>query len=659
MSKFLPILLFTCLKLTLFGANTDTIYFDGNVGIPIADKVFLYKDTNAKLKFKDVSNRAFLHNFYKSTSESPSFKSSKSALWVHFNLHTQTIPAVLMLDYPMLDTVQFYCVNSSGAVDSFYTGSAFAYKQRQVDYNRILFKINNEKTSVFLRIKSQLNLQLPITLFSQAGLNKRIGKENFYQGVYFGFVFLIIALNIVFFISSREKIYLYYVAHVAVTGFLMAHLNGYAFETVWPDMPYLNTLEPSIFGLTVFSILFSMQFLDIKNSAPRLYPWFIGSIVLMLVAFPLNLFGYGSLAEDLVQFATVFSCLLMLNAGMFLLRKGYKPARLFVAAWSFFLLGIIITVMQRFGFLPYKWYYYYAWQIGSVIDISMLSLALTDRINLLREHAENVRRQLLESTLLNEALIRGQNEKLANRVAERTAQLEDKNTELEKLNATKDKLFSIVAHDLKGPIGNIHRFLELMLEDTSLRDDDTVELLRKSSANTYNLLENLLTWARSQKGEIDYKPTMLNLKEISNYSDELMSLQFKNKYIEFKNTIANDVFVFADEAILRTIFRNLLSNAIKFSQPNGTILYTAEVLDDKFVKVSVKDSGVGIEADRLDIIFEPDKNKNTVGTKGEKGTGLGLLITYEFVELLKGKISVESEVNEGTTISFTLPLSNN
>jgi signal transduction histidine kinase len=195
-----------------------------------------------------------------------------------------------------------------------------------------------------------------------------------------------------------------------------------------------------------------------------------------------------------------------------------------------------------------------------------------------------------------------------------------------------------------------------MIEDKNLRDDETLILLKGSAANTYNLLDNLLTWARSQRGEIDYKPEVLNLYEVSCYPTGVLNLQMLNKGIKLENVIPKDIQVNADIAIVRTIMRNIISNAIKFTKNNGVIRLEATHISSNMIQVSIIDNGVGIEPQRLEQLFEPVKNKNTKGTEGEKGTGLGLLITAEFVELCKGKISAESIQGTGTRISFTLPL---
>jgi signal transduction histidine kinase len=657
MKKLLGIMLIILLNLSARANFNDTIVFNTKSVLSISDNVYIYKDTSIILKYKDVSISSFTNNFKSPKFYTSTYNTSNSAYWLYFNIKNNTGENIaLMIDYPMLDTVQYYGINRAGVVDSFYSGTAFPYSQRQIDHNRIIFELKPEITTVYLRVRSSFNLQLPLTIYSFDTLNASIGKENFYQGCYFGFVLLIIIYSTFVYFSSRDAIYLYYLLHVGITGLIMAHISGYTFQNIWPNMPLINKLEPTFFGLSAISLLFSMRFLETKTNTPSLHKWYCYAIGLTLLAIPLNLLNQGYLAMQIVQAASILGCVLMFTTGLVLMRRGYKPARHFTFAWSFLLGGTIITLVQRFGLLPYKWYFTYAWQIGSAFDIIFLSLAVADRITLLREKAQESQLETLQHIRKNEIFIREQNQVLAQKIRERTNQLEEKNNELQKLNNTKDKLFSILAHDLKGPIGNIHKFIEMMIEDDTLRDDETLIMLKGSAANTYNLLDNLLTWACSQRGEIEFNPERLNLNEVIKYPTGVLNLQMLNKNIVFKNTISDDVFVLADMALLRTILRNILSNAIKFTQDKGTITISTNIINTDTVQVCIADTGVGIEENRLTQIFEPVKNKNTKGTAGEKGTGLGLLITAEFVELCHGEITATSIVGQGTTVCFSLPI---
>jgi PAS domain S-box-containing protein len=237
--------------------------------------------------------------------------------------------------------------------------------------------------------------------------------------------------------------------------------------------------------------------------------------------------------------------------------------------------------------------------------------------------------------------------------------LKESKHQLEELNATKDKLFSIIGHDLRSPIGGLKQLIELTLSTTDLSDTQSIseilEDIQKSASTTYDLLENLLAWAKSQRNEVVFKPTQVNLHEMIDACTVLMAETARSKNITIYNQASSQQWVYADQNMLMTILRNLLTNAIKFTHSHKNI-YLSVFNTDLGVSISVKDEGVGINPENLDKLFKSNDFLTTYGTSGEKGTGLGLLLCKEFVDKHSGKIWVESELGKGSEFKFTLPL---
>jgi len=237
--------------------------------------------------------------------------------------------------------------------------------------------------------------------------------------------------------------------------------------------------------------------------------------------------------------------------------------------------------------------------------------------------------------------------------------LKESKRQLEELNATKDKLFSIIGHDLRSPIGGLKQLVELTLSTSDLSDvlsiSEILEDIRKSASTTYDLLENLLAWAKSQRSTVVFKPTQVNLHETIEACVLLLEETIRSKNICIHNQASHKQLVYTDPNMLMTILRNLLTNAIKFTHPDKHI-YVSVIDTEKGILISVKDEGVGINPENLDKLFKPNDFLTTYGTSGEKGTGLGLLLCKEFVEKHKGEIWVESELGKGSEFKFTLPL---
>ena len=268
--------------------------------------------------------------------------------------------------------------------------------------------------------------------------------------------------------------------------------------------------------------------------------------------------------------------------------------------------------------------------------------------------------ELLARVNTHIALVRQQCvlDRYARLVEKKNLELQEKNFQLEELNSGKDKLFSIIAHDLRGPLGNILLFADL-LETLGPEDygrlQKIIAQLRTSAQNLASLLENLLAWARMQRSMVEFQPKSLNIKHIIDWNINLLQPTATQKNIRFHNALKNDLQVFADMDMLNTVMRNLLSNAVKFSKKGDTVDITAAP-EDNLVKVAVSDKGIGIPEQKLSELFRVGAKTQRRGTDGERGTGLGLLLCKEFIEKHGGGIEVESIVDKGTTFSFSIPL---
>lgn len=248
--------------------------------------------------------------------------------------------------------------------------------------------------------------------------------------------------------------------------------------------------------------------------------------------------------------------------------------------------------------------------------------------------------------------LRELNSNLEKKVEERTLQLHE-------LNATKDKFFSIIAHDLKNPFNTLIGFTELMLEN--LKDysfeklHEFIGILYDTSKQSYALLENLLEWSRSQTGRIQINKVEIKIYDLVEENINLLLNQASKKKINLINDIHYEGSVIGDLNMVRTVIRNLISNAIKYTKNEGTITVSAE-LKDKILELAVKDTGIGIKPENLAKLFKIDANFSTKGTADEGGTGLGLILCKEFISKNDGDIWVESIYGEGSTFKFTLPL---
>jgi signal transduction histidine kinase len=237
-------------------------------------------------------------------------------------------------------------------------------------------------------------------------------------------------------------------------------------------------------------------------------------------------------------------------------------------------------------------------------------------------------------------------------------QLGESEQRLKELNATKDRLFSIIGHDLRGPIGGFKSLIQLLISGYDLSNSkqllEILKVIHKTANSTYDLLENLLEWAKSQQNEIVFNPEKINLKDLVFNIMNLFSEVILNKEINIVNEIPDDQFLVADKNMLSTVLRNLISNAIKFT-PNGKSIKISVANIGDNIKISVQDEGTGIQEEDLPKLFNSLSPLSTYGTQGEKGSGLGLLLCKDFIDRHNGIIEVNSIWGKGSTFSFTLP----
>ena len=267
------------------------------------------------------------------------------------------------------------------------------------------------------------------------------------------------------------------------------------------------------------------------------------------------------------------------------------------------------------------------------------------------------------NTLLEERQqqIEEQSEKLKRQTEEletKTKQLTVKNVELDELIQMKDKFLSILAHDLKNPLNILMGFSNILkVKYDRLTDEKKkyyINAMKNTSENTYNLLENLLQWTLSQSRKIEFKPEIIALDKLIDANVNLFSEACKNKQIMLNKSLHPYCSVYADVNMLNTVLRNLIMNAIKFTYPGGKVSVNCNK-ENGAVNVAVSDDGIGMDQEKIGNLFRIDKTESNIGTAGESGTGLGLLLCKDFIEKNHGIIEVRSKLGKGSIFSFSLP----
>lgn len=339
-----------------------------------------------------------------------------------------------------------------------------------------------------------------------------------------------------------------------------------------------------------------------------------------------------------------------------------------------------ITNIYAFGFVKAENIYgggiIFSGKLISTDDINIIETIITQTT--LCIHRRSIEKELR----LSEYLYKELNKELESKVLERTVDLETANKKLQlelidrikaedalkisefqlkELNATKDKFFNIVAHDLKNPFTSLIGSSELLYDNIGQLDTNAIHelalILNDSAKSGYAILQNLLDWSRSQTGLLKYNPERINLSNLIEENISNIQLFASNKNIALIHEKEEDIYIVSDKCMINTILRNLLSNAIKFTNRGGNVFLSTKTNNEEVI-ISVEDNGIGISGDNIDKLFRLDTKYSVTGTENEQGTGLGLKLSKEFVEKEGGRIWVESIVNQGSVFRFSIPIQN-
>ncbi len=300
--------------------------------------------------------------------------------------------------------------------------------------------------------------------------------------------------------------------------------------------------------------------------------------------------------------------------------------------------------------------------VSSQIATAIERVRTEEELKKYREHLEELVKErtaelMTVNTHLQQEIVERKQAEIELRIAH-TA-LQDTNAQLQELNASKDKFFSIISHDLKSPLNIMIGFSQLLEERFDAYSTEQIKTrigkLRKAAERLHASLENLHTWSRIQRAAMVYHPNNIDLHEIAEEMLELFTTKAEQKELILKTSLEKGIMVYADYNMLHTVLRNLISNAMKFTDQGGMIELAAIFRNEHDTEISVADSGMGIKPEDLEKLFRIDVQYTNLGTAGEKGTGLGLSLCKDLVEKNGGTIWVESEVEKGTTFRFTVP----
>lgn len=616
--------------------------------------------------------------------------------------------------YPLVDSLSFYVVKDGSLCLLKSTGANLPKQTRNVDHQFYLQNINfKEYTSpvtVYVKMTSVGQLIVPVSVGNTKQTIEALTTSDYFKGIFYGILIAMILYNLVISFFIRDNAYGYYVAYITFIALSQAMLDGYLQRYLLGDWTYLQhvlvIMAPSLAGF--FALYFAQVFLQVKSYSKNLNRGIIVLQVFYLSIALLSFFPSLNFLYRLVDLAALLVSVYSLVFSSVIARKGSRPARFFLIAFTTVLLFLVVFVLRNIGVLPFGFFTNNALQIGFVVQVILLSIALADRINTLRKEKEFSQEEALRAAKQNQELIAQQNIKLEQRVQERTLELEESNEELrvtlDNLKETQtqlvdaEKMASLgqltagIAHEINNPINFVTSNISPLRRDL----EDIYEILDAYSAIDLNQFEEQFKVAKEKEDDLEYEylKTEINslvngisdganrtseivkgLRTFSRLDEDVVKLADLHENLESTMVLLNNKMkdgITLEKAYdtsigdiecypgkLNQVFMNIFNNAIyavenKIYQEEEKPKITIKTeKSGSEVSITISDNGIGMSPETQKKIFDPFFTTKEVG----EGTGLGMSIVFKIIQKHNGNIGMTSKEGKGTEFVIHLPVS--
>lgn len=660
--------LLTFLLMPTVAANATPITLDGTPSYKLTRQVDILEDPGGALTIADVSSPAFQTRFQPSGRDNLYFGFTASAIWFRVLVANPAAPPFDMLlgtDFTHLDHVSFYALRPDGGFAERKAGLVEVPEKSVIAGQSFIFPFQAGKgeTALYLRAKTDTTFMTPFTLWSENAFHNRQKTEWLLYGLNFGVLFAILCYNLFMFISLKEKSSIVYVLYLSSWIFENLVFNGFAHAYLWPESLWWSkhSILFAVMYVESTGIIFTRVFLNSRLTAPRVdrlmigYLWACGAMIVLSLTWP----NYTQLHMIIVCTALVYPPLLA-AAGIVALKDGLRAARFFLLAWVSSIAGIVVYGLVHLGVIPFSALTSHAMDVGVCVEAILMSVAISeaikDRTAAIRGEKEVAQAHALANEMRVHQVLQEAKEQLEVKVEERTTALRMEKERAEDATKIKNKFITLVSHDLRGPLGSVVGLLG-MLEQRGKHDlDETkqAELVSKAGKSLGGLVEmidQLLDLSRLQTGRISVIKRPVAVRDLAISTFGHYAANAEKKGVRFLNEVPPGMKLFADGALVGEVLNNLVSNALKFCRKGDSIVAGASGP----LTITVKDSGIGIPASVLPDLFKPEVKTTTIGTGGEKGTGLGLPYCHEIMVAHGGDLTVESVEGQGTVFSIRFP----
>ena len=660
------------------------------------------------------SSRVISKQFTNAGGKTLVFDVSITKVWIKFSVynHTKTTDWYLNLKYTNLSKVTLYKVVNNEVLSTQSQGNSLPLPKDGNLTPTFVFPLHipsEDKQTFFLDIESVHPIIVPAYISTEDGLVQANIKLICIVVLYLGIIGTMLIYNFFLYVSVRDKNYLIYSIYTFILLIAQLTAAGYMYKYVWPNYPKINIYAVVVTTNLTFLIgtLYSYNFLQIKKYLPKIRWIFFLVASCFVIDILLDLAHFNYISYKLHNYVTILTCLLLLTSSILVARKGFSPANLYLAAWSFLCLSVIVLALRNLNIIPYNSITASIVYIGSALETVLLSFALASKINVLRGEKDTSQAQALQMLQQNEQLIREQNFFLETKIEERTHELKVANSNLQTTlkNLTdaqvqlveSEKMSSLgqltagIAHEINNPINfvksnvsplqmDVQELFQLITEYQQLHGASAEELLPKlngikqlenkldphflkeeiedliggieeGAERTAEIVRGLRNFSRLDESEM--KET--NIYE--NINSTLILLRSATPhYLKIRKYFEARGEIECYPGKLNQVFMNILTNCIQAIKAKS-VINEEEYIDisvteeNDYMRIAIKDSGIGMTEEVKRKIYDPFFTTKDVG----EGTGLGMSIVFKIIEKHHGKISVHSSPGNGAMFAIDIP----
>ncbi len=617
--------------------------------------VWYYADNTYTLKLSGAQDLFAKRKFIRTDADF-NFGYSEALYWVTFSFSISESSAsetrkdiALIFDYPHLDDIQIFRSKNGKPPTHWLTlGDRYPFDDRVVKSRAFVAPETihvNTPYRYWIRIDTKSSTQLHPAIWDKERFLEKELNQTVVYGMFYGILLVMALYNMFIGYSIKDKAYGYYVVYILSFLLLQCSINGDAFKYLWPTFPWINTyaIPVSVFLSIAFSSAFSRNFLQLEKHFKKLNITLAALSTTSLLCISLFLFfEYQTVIYIAISLALI-NTILILTAAAFSLKHGFRYAKLFLIAWVTLLISAVISALTPAGVFPSNWFTRHSSQIGSTLEVVLLSLALAHRINRIKAEARSFE---LRSKLL----------------------LEKKNVELRqalklitKNNNLKDSFLATISHELRTPMNGIEGSLQVIRDEISEKGiRNHVDDAANSAIHMTQLVDSLLEYSELQSGNWTLQESPFELKTTLSKIIPVIENECKRKGISFSLTqnIELNHLLIGDAPRINHILFQLLDNAVKFTHQGGIVLEASsrEDSDHYTLHFSISDSGIGIENQQLSEIFDGFKQIDASFSRQYGGLGLGLSLCKAITDRMGGDISISSTPEKGTNANISIQL---